>query len=186
MVVISVREELHALLAERAFRWGDFVLASGRRSNFYFDGRQVTLDGRGLHLVSQLLLARCRELGATAVGGPTLGADPIAAGVAVLSAITDAPLRAFIIRKEAKAHGAGGRIAGPPLGAGDSVVIVDDTATSGTSFITAAQAVRETGARILECIAIVDREEGAAEAISAEGLAFRPLFVRSEFNDAAL
>jgi len=176
-----VREELHALLAERAFRWGDFVLTSGRRSNFYFDGRQVTLDGRGLHLVSCLLLERCRELQATAVGGLTLGADPIAAGIAALSGSGPDPLRAFIVRKELKAHGAGGRIAGPPLSAADRVVIVDDTTTTGGSFINAAGAVAESGATIAGCIAIVDREEGAAEALAARGLPFTPLFVRSDF-----
>jgi orotate phosphoribosyltransferase len=178
----DIREELHQLLARKAFRWGDFVLASGRRSNFYFDGRQVTLDGRGLYLVAELMLERCRELGANAVGGLTLGADPIAAGVIALSGANGEPLRGFIVRKEAKTHGAGGRIAGPELTAQDRVVIVDDTTTTGDSFITAAEAVRQTGATILECIAIVDREEGAAEAITAAGLRFHPLYVRSEFS----
>lgn len=177
----TLRSELHGLLAERAFRWGDFTLSSGRKSNFYFDGRQVTLDGRGLHLVSRLLLDRCRAAGATAVGGLTLGADPIAAGIAALSGTEPEPLRAFIVRKEAKAHGSGGRIAGPALGAEDRVVIVDDTATTGGSFLTAAEAVRETGATILDCIAIVDREEGAAEALAAADLPFHALFRRGEF-----
>ncbi|MGI8847666.1 MAG: orotate phosphoribosyltransferase [Candidatus Dormibacteria bacterium] len=178
---MSIRDELHALLAERAFRWGDFVLSSGRRSNFYFDGRQVTLDGRGLHLVSMLMLERCRAARATTVGGLTLGADPIAAGVALQSDIDGAPLRAFIVRKEAKSHGAGGRIAGPALNAKDRVVIVDDTTTTGTSFLNAAEAAREVGASIVGCIVIVDREEGAAEALRAVGLPFSALFVRSEF-----
>ena len=180
----EIRSELHDLLAERAFRWGDFVLSSGRRSSFYFDGRQVTLDGRGLHLVSRLILDRCRELEATAVGGLTLGADPIVAGVIALSGMTPDPLRGFIVRKETKGHGSGGRIAGPALGEDDRVVIVDDTTTTGSSFLVAAAAVRETPATIVECIAIVDREEGAAEAIAADGLTFRALFSRGEFSAA--
>jgi orotate phosphoribosyltransferase len=81
----ALRVELYQLLAERSFRFGDFVLSSGRRSDYYFDGKQVTLEGRGLYLVSRLILARCHEIAAVAVGGLTLGADPIAAGVAALS-----------------------------------------------------------------------------------------------------
>ena len=177
----SIRGELHALLGERAFQWGDFVLSSGRRSSFYFDGRQVTLDGRGLHLVSRLILDRCRELEATAIGGLTLGADPIVSGVIALSGMTPDPIRGFIVRKEAKDHGSGGRIAGPALSEDDRVVIVDDTTTTGSSFLAAAEAVRETRASIVECIAIVDREEGAAEALAGAGLSFRPLFRRAEF-----
>ena len=177
----AMRSELHTLLAERAFRWGDFVLSSGRRSDFYFDGRQVTLDGRGLWLVSQLILARCRELGATAVGGLTLGADPIAAGVAALSGAGGDPLRAFIVRKEEKAHGAGGRIAGPALTAEDRVLLVDDTTTTGNSYVVAADAVRPTGAAILECVVIVDREEGAREALAEHGLTLHALFARRDF-----
>ena len=97
----ALRQELHALLYERSFKFGDFVLRSGRRSDFYFDGKQVTLHGRGLYLVSRLILERCRELPeVTAVGGMTLGADPIASGVAALSGMEDSrPLQAFIVRK---------------------------------------------------------------------------------------
>jgi orotate phosphoribosyltransferase len=178
----GIRDELHTLLGERAFRWGDFVLSSGRRSSFYFDGRQVTLDGRGLHLVSRLILDRCREVEATAIGGLTLGADPIVSGVIALSGMTPDPIKGFIVRKEAKAHGSGGRIAGPELTGSDRVVIVDDTTTTGSSFLVAAEAVRETPAVIVECIAIVDREEGAAEALEVAGLTFRPLFRRGEFS----
>src|SRR5665213_119436 len=93
----GARLELHGLLAERAFTFGDFVLSSGRRSDFYFNGKQVTLEGRGLYLVSRLILERCRELRIDAIGGLTLGADPIVAGVAALSGEA-APLRAFIVR----------------------------------------------------------------------------------------
>jgi orotate phosphoribosyltransferase len=178
----GLREELYALLAERAMRFGSFVLSSGRTSDFYFDGKQVTLDGRGLHLVATLVLQRCRAIAATAVGGLTLGADPIASGVAALSGGDDGPpLRAFIVRKEVKQHGTGRAIEGPPLGAGDRCALVDDVITSGGAFLTALDSVSPTGAEVLEAICVVDREEGGREALAERGLALHALFLRSEF-----
>jgi orotate phosphoribosyltransferase len=179
--VAAVRAELRELLHRRSFRFGDFLLSSGRRSDVYVDGKQVTLEGRGLHLVSRLVLARCRELGATAVGGLTLGADPIAAGAAALSGADPAPLRAFLVRKEVKRHGTGRAIEGPPLGPEDRCLLVDDVITTGAGFLTALARVRETGAEALEALVVVDREEGGAEALSAAGLRFHALFRRSEF-----
>ncbi len=177
-----VRDELHALLRERSMRFGDFTLSSGRKSDFYFDGKQVTLDGRGLHLVSRLVVDRCRAVGATAVGGLTLGADPIAAGAAAVSGGDGgAPLRAFIVRKEAKQHGTGRAIEGPPLGAADRCVLVDDVITTGGAFLTALDRVAETGATVLEAICVVDRQEGGREALEARGLPLHALFLRSDF-----
>lgn len=180
----AARTELHALLAERAFRFGDFVLSSGRRSDFYFNGKQVTLEGRGLYLVSMLVLARCRELAIEAIGGLTLGADPIAGGVAALSG-RDHPLRAFIVRKEAKQHGTGALIEGPELRRGERVLVVDDVITTGGSLLTAVDALASTGVEIVETLAVVDREEGGREAIEARGLRVHALFTRSEFSAPA-
>jgi orotate phosphoribosyltransferase len=180
----AARSELHALLAERAFTFGDFVLTSGRRSDFYFNGKQVTLEGRGLYLASLLILERCRELRVDAIGGLTLGADPIAAGVAALSGQRD-PLRAFIVRKEAKEHGTGSLIEGPPLREGDRVMVVDDVITTGGSLLKAADALRDEPVEIVEALAVVDREEGGRENIEARGLRVYSLFVRSEFSAPA-
>jgi orotate phosphoribosyltransferase len=180
----AVRRELHALLAERAFTFGDFVLTSGRHSDFYFNGKQVTLDGRGLYLASLLILERCRELRIDAIGGLTLGADPIAAGVAALSGRGD-PVRAFIVRKEAKEHGTGRLIEGPPLREGDRVMVVDDVITTGGSLLKAADALQEAPVEIVEALAIVDREEGGRENIEARGLRVHALFARSEFSAPA-
>ena len=187
----ALRTELHALIAARAIRFGDFVLTSGRRSTYYFDGKQITLDGRGLYLVSRLVLERCRRLDIAAVGGLTLGADPIAAGVAALSGTTvsgttvsgtDAsPLAAFIVRKQEKEHGTGRIIEGPPLQPGTRVLLVDDTLTTGGTFLQARDHVSETGAHIVEALTVVDREEGGREALEAVGLAVHALFTRSEF-----
>jgi orotate phosphoribosyltransferase len=177
----AARSELHDLLADRAFKFGDFVLSSGRRSDVYFNGKQVTLEGRGLYLVSLLVLARCRELDIEAIGGLTLGADPIAAGVAALSG-REQPLRAFIVRKEAKDHGTGALIEGPELHAGERVLVVDDVITTGGSLLTAVDALAGSGVEIVEALAVVDREEGGREAIEARGLRVHALFARSEFS----
>jgi orotate phosphoribosyltransferase len=177
----EARAELQALLQRRSFRFGDFLLSSGRRSDYYFDGKQVTLEGRGLHLVSRLVLDRCRDLEVTAVGGLTLGADPIAGGVAALSGTDPMPLRAFIVRKEAKQHGTGRAIEGPTLGPHDRCLLVDDVVTSGSGFLLALEQVRATGAEVVEALAIVDREEGGEEALSAAGLRLHSLFRRSDF-----
>jgi orotate phosphoribosyltransferase len=177
----AARSELHGLLADRAFKFGDFVLSSGRRSDVYFNGKQVTLEGRGLYLVSLLVLARCRELDIEAIGGLTLGADPIAAGVAALSG-REQPLRAFIVRKEAKDHGTGALIEGPKLHAGERVLVVDDVITTGGSLLTAVDALAGSSVEIVEALAVVDREEGGREAIEARGLRVHALFTRSEFS----
>lgn len=183
----DIRAELHALLYERSFRFGDFVLRSGRRSDFYFDGKQVTLQGRGLHLVSRLILQRVRELdGVTAVGGMTLGADPICSGVAALSGMEEArPLDAFIVRKEVKDHGTGRPIEGPALRPGQRVVLVEDTITTGGALLQAHDRVVETGAEVVEAIVIVDREEGGREALAERGLDLFALYRRSEFPTPA-
>ena len=178
----SARLELHDLLAERAFTFGDFVLASGRRSTFYFDGRQVTLHARGLHLVAALILDRCRELKVDAVGGLTLGADPIVAAVAALSGSDGGrPINAFIVRKAAKDHGTGRQIEGPVLVPGMRVALVDDTTTTGSSYLIAAAAVAPIGVEIVEAIAIVDRNEGAREALLEQGMKLHSLFTRHDF-----
>lgn len=183
----ALRSELHAMLYERSFQFGDFLLRSGRRSDFYFDGKQVTLDGRGLYLVSRLMLQRVREIGAVAaVGGMTLGADPICSGVAALSGMEDAaPLRAFIVRKEVKDHGTGRPIEGPALQPGDRVVLVEDTITTGGALLQAYDRVVETGAEVAEAIVIVDREEGGREACAERGLPLHALYRRSEFPTPA-
>ena len=175
------RAELRELIATRAFRYGDFVLTSGRRSDYYVDGKQVTLDARGLYLVARLVLHRCWELEVDAIGGLTLGADPIAAAVAAFSGVAEKPVTAFIVRKEVKSHGTGRAIEGPQLSAGKRVLLVDDTLTSGGTFLQARDAVVATGATVVEALCVVDREEGGREALEAEGIAVRALFARTEF-----
>jgi orotate phosphoribosyltransferase len=178
----ALRDELRELVAVRAFTYGNFTLTSGRQSDYYVDGKQVTLDGRGLYLVARFALEHCREHDIDAVGGLTLGADPIAAAVAALSGEGEHPLTAFIVRKEVKAHGTCRPIEGPGLRPGQRVLLVDDTLTTGGTFLQAQEAVAATGATIVGALCIVDRQEGGREALEAAGIKLHALFRRSEFS----
>jgi len=178
----ALRDELRELVATRAFSFGTFTLTSGRTSDYYVDGKQVTLDGRGLYLVARFALEHCREKSVDAVGGLTLGADPIAAAVAALSGTESHPLTAFIVRKEVKGHGTGRAIEGPDLRPEMRVLLVDDTLTTGGTFLQAQEKVAATGATIAGAFCVVDREEGGREALEAAGIELHSLFRRSEFS----
>lgn len=178
----ELRDELRELVAVRAFTYGNFTLTSGRQSDYYVDGKQVTLDGRGLYLVARFTLEHCREHGIDAVGGLTLGADPIAAAAAALSGEGARPITAFIVRKEVKAHGTGRAIEGPDLVPGQRVLLVDDTLTTGGTFLQARDAVAATGATIVGALCVVDREEGGRDVLEAAGIKLHALFRRREFS----
>jgi orotate phosphoribosyltransferase len=170
------RERLIDLLRREALRTGTFRLASGRTSHYYVDGRRVTLSAEGAALVGAGVLDQLDDLpGVSAVGGLTLGADPIVgATLAVAGARGREDLRGFLVRKEAKGHGTGNLVEGP-LEPGLTVVIVDDVATTGGSSLRAATAVEAMGCRVARVIAVLDRLEGAAAALAAQGLDFRAL-----------
>jgi orotate phosphoribosyltransferase len=162
---------LVALLAERSARRGQFTLASGRQSTLYVDARLTTMSPDGLALIGPAALAAIERAGWTpdAIGGLTLGADPVSYAIAYASALAGRPLRAFTVRKEAKAHGTGRLIEGP-FRDGDRVVVVEDVVTTGGSALRAAAAVRAAGGTVVGVLAVVDREEGGREALEAEGL----------------
>ncbi len=170
--------ELIALLAERSAKLGDFTLSSGRKSSFYVDARLTTMSPEGLVTIGPAGLAAIREAGwaVDAVGGLTLGADPIAYAISYASALAGegTPLRAFTVRKEAKTHGTGKLVEGP-FRAGDRVAIIEDTITTGGSALKAVEAVRAAGGVVAGVLALVDREEGGREALEAAGLAVRSL-----------
>lgn len=173
------RARLLHLLRERAIRRGDFTLASGRKSTYYVDGRLVTLHHEGAWLIANVLLDLLHREGvvASAIGGLTLGADPIAGAVAAVSHGTQRPLDAFIVRKEAKAHGTGKRVEGS-LRAGDRVVIVDDVITTAGSTLQAIKAVEDLGCEVVAVVCVIDRQEGGAEALAR--YRFHPLFTIAE------
>ncbi len=165
--------ELRDHVLAHAVKRGDFVLKSGRRSSWFIDAKQTVCRPEAMVLVADAVLSVVPDE-ATAIGGLTMGADPVAFVTAAVAAVRGRPLRAFSVRKEAKDHGTGGRIAGV-LEPGDKVVVAEDTVTRGTSLLEAARAVRDAGADPVLLVAVVDRG-GTAEALAAaEGLAFRAL-----------
>ena len=152
------QDELIAhLQANSLYTEGPYRLSSGMESDWYLDGRQTTFDGAGARIVAACVLEAMSE-DADAVGGMTMGADPIAVATAVVS---DRPLRSFSVRKEAKEHGTGGRLVGPIV-AGDRVVVVEDTVTTGGSMADAIEALQSEGVEVIQAIVLVDRSGGAA------------------------
>jgi orotate phosphoribosyltransferase len=172
---------LVALRAARSAKRGQFTLASGRESNFYIDARLTTMSPEGLTLIGPAVLQSIDDAGwiVDSVGGLTLGADPISYAVSYASADTSRPLRAFTVRKEAKAHGTGKLVEGP-FRSGDRVVIIEDVITTGGSALKAAKAVAAAGGIVVGVLALVDREEGGREAIEADGYSVRSLVRASD------
>ena len=167
---------LESLLLARSVRHGDFVLASGQRSSFYIDCRLTTMSAEGMVLVGCEGLRAIREAGwtASAVGGLTLGADPVAYAIAAASFSDGPALDAFTVRKEAKLHGTQRLIEGN-LAAGASVVVVEDVITSGSSALRAIEAVTAEGGSVAGVLAVVDREQGGREKLEAAGFSVRSL-----------
>jgi orotate phosphoribosyltransferase len=164
------RDRLLDLLRERSLTRGDFVLSSGARSDYYIDGRLTTMSGQGQVVLGDVGLSMLDGAGwePAAVGGLTLGADPVAYAIAHAAALRGRELDAFTVRKEAKEHGAGRRVEGP-VEAGDEVVVVEDVLSTGGSALQAVDALEAFGARVLGVLVLVDREMGGPEAIAARG-----------------
>lgn len=191
-------ERLVALLAKLSAKRGDFVLASGKRSMLYIDCRLATMSPEGQYLIGKLGFDEVHTSGwqVDAVGGLTLGADPVAYAIAHASAadafgddglFANEPqddgrlVRSFTVRKEAKTHGTGKLIEGP-FRSGDRVAVVEDVITTGGSALKAVDAVRAAGGQVIGVLALVDREEGGREAIEATGLEVRSLVRASELS----
>ena len=171
----KLAERLLELAEERgAIRYGDFTLSSGRKSSYYFDGRLLSLDPEGAHIIGNALLPLLADAGVAAVGGPTLGADPIVAAAAMASWQQGVPLPAFIVRKEAKGYGMAQLIEGP-LPEGATVAIVDDACTTGGSLFHAIDAAEEAGCTVGLVLAVLDRNEGGSDAIRNRGYRFAAL-----------
>ena len=170
------RDFLVGLLRRDALRTGTFTLASGRTSHYYVDGRKVTLSAEGAAAIGAGVLSMLADQPAiTAVGGLTMGADPIVGATLAAAGIGGRPgLRGFLVRKEAKGHGTGQLVEGP-LAPGETVAIVDDVATTGGSSLKAVDAVEAFGCKVALIVVVLDRLEGAAEAFAARGLTFRSL-----------
>jgi orotate phosphoribosyltransferase len=170
---MSARETLIEELRRHALVIGEVTLTSGRTASYYVDAKRAILRPAGFAALSELVAGLARELGATAVGGLTMGAD--APACAALAGGAD--VKAFFVRKEAKAHGLQRRVEGPPLEPGEPCLVVEDVVTTGGSTVQAIEALHAEGARIVGVTAVLDRLAGGAEAIvrASSGAPYRPL-----------
>ena len=173
------RQLLLELLATRAYRHGNFTLASGRTSSHYVNCKPVSLSGLGLALLSAQMLELV-EPGAVAVAGLTLGADPLVSGVAQAAALAGQQLDALIVRKEAKGHGTGAWLEGPLPEPGSRITVLEDVVTTGGSSLKAVKQLREAGYVVERVVTIVDRQEGGLAAMQEAGLELRSLFQLDE------
>lgn len=182
MVPQTLRDRLLELLRNRAFAERDVVLSSGLRSNFYIDCKQVSLDAEGAYLIGELFHATIEEVApaAVAVGGLTLGADPLATATSIVSFQRGRPRSAFIVRKEPKGHGTNQWVESAALSAGAEVVILEDVVTTGAASIKAIERARQAGLVVVRALALVDRLEGGREAVEAH-VPLTTLFTRRDF-----
>lgn len=180
--VAECRERLAALIKKRALRFGDFTLASGQKSTYFIDGKMITLEANGLYYLSQIILSMIEQDDVQAVGGMSIGADPITGGVLAMAGDDMRQLIGFLVRKQPKDHGTMKQIEGPvPEGA--RVVMLEDVITTGGSTLDAIAAIeRERGAKVVKVIAMVDRLQGARENLEAKGYAFESIFTIEELG----
>lgn len=177
------RDRLRQMLLDRSMRFGEFVLSSGATSNYYIDVRKTSLHPEGLKLISALFWEQLKADDVTAVGGLTLGADPLVAGLMWLSHQEGRPLEGFLVRKTSKDHGMRGQVEGN-LAGHKRVAILDDVITSGESSMIAAEAAESYKAEVVRVLAVVDRGQGAGQIFQQRGYPFTPLFSISDLLPA--
>ncbi len=181
LLCMNKKKELLTLLKKEAYLKKRVKLSSGRVSNFYIDVRKVSLSPKGLYLISQLIFAFLKDKRINAIGGPTLGADPIVGGVCYLAYKNKKKLKGFLIRKSPKKHGRQKLIEGRVLTSGDRAIIIDDVATSGSSLIKAIEVLEKERIKVVAALTVVDREEGAKEALARRRCPLISLFTKSDF-----
>lgn len=175
------KDALIALIREKSLKLGDFTLASGKKSKYYLDGKQVTLDPEGSRLIGEGILQLIGDDMPDAVGGMSIGADPITSAVVTMSAVVGTPVRGFMVRKESKGHGTQQYLEGP-VKPGERIVIVEDVVTTGGSSLIAIERCEQYGLKVERVIAIIDRMEGGAEAFKSKGYAFDSLLTIRDFG----
>jgi orotate phosphoribosyltransferase len=175
------RQALIDVFRAKALKFGDFTLVSGKKAKYYLDGKQVTLDSAGAKLVAEGILATMGEPLPKAVGGMSIGADPITAAVITIAGVEGKPLLGFMVRKESKGHGTNKFVEGP-VQPGDDVVIVEDVVTTGGSSLLAIERCEAFGLKVRGVIAIVDRLEGGRAAFESRGYKFDSLLSITDFG----
>ena len=175
------KKRLLEILRKDAFFKEKITLSSGKESDYYIDARRVTLTSEGAYLAAKIILDMTKDDTLDAIGGPTLGADPMVGAVAAVSFKDKKPINTFIIRKAPKAHGKQQQIEGPLLAKGAKVVLIDDVATTGKAFVQSLEVMKKEGINVIKAICIVDRKEGATEAVQALGCKLEAMFDISEF-----
>ncbi|ABK15083.1 MAG: orotate phosphoribosyltransferase [Methanothrix sp.] len=179
----ELREQLLSLIKEMALEIGTVVLSSGRTSDYYVDLRRIVLTPRGAYLTARLLLDLVRPE-VSAIGGMTLGADPIVSSMIVVGHMEGRDLCGLIVRKKAKRHGKRRFIEGPLMEAGAKVAVVDDVVTTGNSLLRSIERLEEAGYTPIQTLAVLDRMEGGREALSAAGFELESLFTRDDLGIA--
>ena len=177
------RDRLRQMLLDRSMRFGEFVLSSGATSNYYIDVRKTSLHPDGLKLISRMFWDVLKSDRITAVGGLTLGADPLVAGLMLLAAEEGQALEGFLVRRTTKDHGLRGQVEGN-LAGHKRIAILDDVITSGESALIAAEAAESYKAEVVRVLAVVDREQGAAQVFEQRGYPFSALFSIDELLPA--
>jgi len=177
------RNKLIEVFRQRALKFGDFTLASGKKASYYLDGKQVTLHSSGLRLVSLGFLELLKNTAFDAIGGMSIGADPLVAGALTVAADQGRDYAGFLVRKEAKGHGTQKFIEGP-VTAGMKAVLLEDVVTTGGSSLLAAERAKDFGMDVVMVAAVVDRMEGGREAFAAKGIAFHSLLTIEDFGIA--
>jgi len=158
------------------------ILSSGKESDYYIDARRVTLSSEGVYLCARIILDMIKEDDFDAIGGPTLGADPMIGALGVLSFLAGRPLNTFIIRKAPKHHGTQQQLEGPPLKEGSKVILIDDVATTGKAFVESIKVLTKMKVAAPKAVCLVDRNEGAKEAVAQMGCKLVSVFDISEIR----
>lgn len=184
----EIKKELLEILYKKSFILSSdsiFVLSSGRKSNYYIDCKKTTLSPKGAYLIGNIIFEKIKEMKIDGIGGLTLGADPIALSVSLISYINNHPIPAFVVRKEPKSHGTIRWIEGD-IKPGGSVVVLDDVITSGSSTMRAIRLLEEEGFSVAKVIALVDRKEGARRNIERMGLELEALFTVDDLMEISV
>jgi orotate phosphoribosyltransferase len=176
--------ELARYLLQHAIIFGSFTLSSGRKSDYYCDGKQVSFSGEGLALIVDAILHEIGELEVDAIGGMDMGATPIVSAVALRSFQLGKPISSFVVRKDVKAHGTKKEIEGTPPSTPGRIVIIDDVVTSGQSIVKSVEAVQRSGHQVVLALSVLDRQGSGAEALKGMGIRYQPLVTVAELGIA--